>query len=182
MASFSVLYEDNDLLVVNKPAKREVEGPQKNSLVSDVNHYLRRAHSPHRAYLCHRLDKDTSGALLFAKGKENQKILMQQFKDGKVKKTYYAFVHGRPARPEAIINEAIAEKTHRGALVYKPAITKYKVLEYRAHYSVLAIEPLTGRTNQIRIHCKRIGRRQKILCERKTKTAPGAQRTSRRNA
>ena len=96
---------------------------------------------------CHRLDRDTSGLIIYAKGKSIEKKMADAFRDRLVHKKYIAFVHGKLAQPQGQISYAIEGKS---------ALTKYRVIKERSNYSVVEVAPTTGRTNQIRIHFKDI--------------------------
>ena len=100
------------------------------------------------AHPCHRIDMDTSGLILYAKGKGTQQAMMEEFKQRRVKKSYIAFVNGLIANKSAVIDRPIEGKR---------AVTRYNVTEQRRDFAVVDVEPLTGRTNQIRIHFKAIG-------------------------
>ena len=111
-------------------------------------------------YPAHRLDRDTTGVILFAKGKENQQKLMQFFKDKQVNKTYIAFVHGRVAEPRGKIRIPIKDFHQRKFASHLPAqsaLTHYEVEDYYKDFTVVKVMPITGRTNQIRIHFAKIG-------------------------
>lgn len=137
----NIIFEDQYLLAVNKPSGMLVIP----TLCNLVN-----------AYPCHRLDRDTTGIVLFAKDKETEQKMFLQFKQRRVKKKYTAFVSGYPK-----YNSGVIAKRIEGI----EAITKYHVLEKKEGYSILEVEPITGRTNQIRIHLKSIG--HPVLGERK---------------
>ncbi len=155
-----VLYEDNACIVFDKPAGLLTIPTDKNeaiNLVSLVNEQYSKDCSLHPA---HRLDRDTSGVILFAKGKANQQLLMQLFKDKKVKKNYIAFVHGRLQPPEGKIRIPIKDFYQRKFQRNMPAqsaLTYYKVKDYCKDFTVVDVMPVTGRTNQIRIHFSKIG-------------------------
>ena len=106
------------------------------------------------AYPAHRLDRETSGLVLFAKTKRFQRSLMQEFRRRKIKKSYIAFAQGSVTPREASIAKKVQDNTFEPA---KYAITRYKLLENRKGFSVVQVMPVTGRTNQIRIHFKQIG-------------------------
>ena len=155
-----VLYEDADCLVFNKPSGLLVIPTDKNedrTLVNLVNQQYQGTGGLHPA---HRLDRDTTGVILFAKGKENQQKLMQFFKDKQVNKTYIAFVHGRVSEPRGKIRIPIKDfhqRKFQGHLPAQSALTHYEVEDYHKDFTVVRVMPITGRTNQIRIHFSKIG-------------------------
>jgi len=135
-----IIYEDNYLLIVDKPSGLLTVPTPKNegrTLTSILG-----------AYPCHRLDRDTSGLIIYAKTKSVQQKMMEEFKSRKVKKTYTAFVQGLPKEAQGVIRNRIEGKY---------AQTRYKVIEKRRDFAIVEAAPLTGRTNQIRIHFKSIG-------------------------
>ncbi len=146
-----VVYEDDWLIVLNKPAGLlTIPTPKKESrtLVSILNDGIKAQGAPYRLHLCHRLDRETSGLIIFAKGKSPQKKMMELFRQRRVKKTYIAFVQGMPKPKASRIISRIEGLS---------AITEYRVIERKSSFSVAEARPLTGRTNQIRIHFKSIG-------------------------
>ncbi|MFH1776144.1 MAG: RNA pseudouridine synthase [Candidatus Omnitrophota bacterium] len=117
---------------------------------------------------CHRLDRDTSGVIVYALDKKSQQNIMQQFKLRKVLKKYIAYVQGRMERMSGEIRSFIDTKypyfsanKNRGKL----AITKFKVIDICNFFSIVEARPLTGRTNQLRIHFRQI--KHPIIGERK---------------
>lgn len=151
MGSFRIVYEDESIIIVDKPAGMLVIPTPKNethTLTHLINRQLDAQGIQVNAYPCHRLDRETSGLIVYAKGKKVQKIMMDKFKGHKVKKLYLAFVHGRLTKKTATIDRPIE---------HKRAVTKYAVLEQKYNFTVVEIEPFTGRTNQVRIHFKAIG-------------------------
>jgi RluA family pseudouridine synthase len=146
-----VVYEDNWLLVVNKPSGLitiSAPGKQRRTLLKILNEDFKNKASSYHLYPCHRLDQQTSGLIIFAKGKKIQKIMMQEFKERRVDKTYLAFVYGRPSRSQGYIKNPVYGR---------PAVTRYEVIGGCKDFSVVKVQPLTGRKNQIRIHFKQIG-------------------------
>ncbi len=146
-----VIYEDDWLLVLNKPSGLLTIPTPKNelrTLNSILNDDLKERGLSYRLYPCHRLDRETSGLIIYAKGKSMQKKIMEEFWQKEVKKTYIAFIHGRLPKGEGTIRYPIEGRS---------AVTKYKIIEERDGFSVVEITPLTGRTNQIRIHFKQFG-------------------------
>lgn len=145
-----VIYEDNWLLVVDKPSGLLVIPTPKNerrTLTNILNEDLVKVGKTYRLHPCHRLDRETSGLIIYAKGKSIQKQMMDEFKLRRVKKTYLAFVQGTLLENQGEIKNRIKGLS---------AITKYKVVQRRKHFTVVEVMPLTGRTNQIRIHFKQI--------------------------
>ncbi|MFH0754748.1 MAG: RluA family pseudouridine synthase [Candidatus Omnitrophota bacterium] len=163
-----VLYEDDQFMAFYKPAgilsvPAASRLDKDKSLEDVVNEFYREEVNGvlgPKLHPCHRLDRETSGVIFFAKGKGNQQALMDLFHQRLVHKKYIVFVHGRVMRPSGTIRipvkDAFADKFSPESDA-KEASTKYKVLELRRHYSIIEAEPVTGRTNQLRIHFKEIG-------------------------
>ncbi|HSX24236.1 MAG TPA: RluA family pseudouridine synthase [Candidatus Saccharimonadales bacterium] len=159
-----VLYDDDDLLVINKPAGiiSHSRGKYWNepSVASFVRQITRQAGE--RAGIVHRLDRATSGVMICAKNQAAMMFLQKQFADRNVKKVYRAIVSGHLNPQEAIIDMPIernpkAPATFRVGSNGKPAKTMYKVLSSNDSMDELALEPATGRTHQLRVHLKHIG-------------------------
>jgi 23S rRNA pseudouridine1911/1915/1917 synthase len=146
-----VVYEDDWLLVVNKPTGLLSIPTPKNeryTLTAVLNGELKDKKISYRLHPCHRLDRETSGLIIYAKGKAMQKKIMELFKEKKIKKTYIAFIQGSLPNAKSAINYPLEKK---------PALTKYKIIDNRKEFSIVEVVPLTGRTNQIRLHFKYIG-------------------------
>lgn len=157
----SILYEDRDIIVVDKInglLTVSTEKVRENTAYYRLNEYVRKGNhkSRNRVFIVHRLDRDTSGVLVFAKN-ENAKRYLQEEWQG-FTKTYYAVVHGTLARKEDVITSYLAENSiHKMYSVADPekgklARTGYKVLQESKKYSLLEIDLITGRKNQIRVH------------------------------
>jgi len=156
-----ILYEDRDILVVDKPAGLLTVGTPTNKLRTVhyiLSDYVRKGSlkSRLRVFVVHRLDQWTSGVLVFAKSEEIKLRLQDQWKD--VEKKYLAVVHGRPARKQDTITSYLAQ--NKAYVVYsttdatkgKLARTAYQVLKQTSQFSLLEAHLLTGRKNQIRVH------------------------------
>jgi 23S rRNA pseudouridine1911/1915/1917 synthase len=151
MHNIPIIYEDEWLVVVDKPSGLlTIPTPknEKRTLTSILNDDLTQKAIVYRLHPCHRLDRETSGLVIYAKGKSIQQKMMDVFKARAVKKTYIAFVRGCPSKSEGEIKHPIEGQA---------ALTKYKVIRKKKDFSVVEVSPVTGRTNQIRIHFKQLG-------------------------
>jgi 23S rRNA pseudouridine1911/1915/1917 synthase len=163
-----ILFEDEDLLVVDKPAgmtTHPAPGHQEHTLVNALLAHLPKLpenDNPARPGIVHRLDKDTSGLILIAKNRQSLNNLSSQFKSRQVKKTYLALVSGRVKPESGVIDAPIGrDSTHRQRMAVeasgREARTAYSVLKYAGNYTLLEARPETGRTHQIRVHFAAVG-------------------------
>jgi tRNA pseudouridine32 synthase/23S rRNA pseudouridine746 synthase/23S rRNA pseudouridine1911/1915/1917 synthase len=156
-----ILYEDKDIIVVDKPAGLLTVGTannKTNTAYYKLTDYVRKGNSKSRSriFIVHRLDQSTSGVLVFAKNEEAKFRLQSHWKD--TEKKYVAVVYGQLAKKEDVITSYLAES--KVFIVYstpdttkgKLAHTAYKVLKESRQFSLLEINLLTGRKNQIRVH------------------------------
>jgi len=160
--SLDIVYEDNNILIINKPFNLEVTGI--NSLTTIIHEKYK--DSSFLPMPCHRLDRNTSGFVLFAKNEEALNILLEKFKHHEIEKHYLALVYGHP-KENFKRCEAYLFKDNKKSMVYindtfkkgyKKIITTYNVLERRKdNTSLLDVEIETGRTHQIRAHLAYLG-------------------------
>lgn len=166
-----IVYEDEELLIVNKPAGMVVHPAHGNwtgTLVNALSYHLNNLPSSNgeiRPGLVHRIDKDTSGLLVIGKTEYAMSFLGKQFFDHSIERTYYAIAWGVPSPPEGTVNAPIArsQRDRKIMAVYedeeqaKRAVTHYKVLKDLQYVSLIQCNLETGRTHQIRVHMKHIG-------------------------
>jgi 23S rRNA pseudouridine1911/1915/1917 synthase len=183
----SILYEDKDIVAINKPAGVVVhpDGKSKGPFITDwvLENYpkTKNVGEPvetkdygliERPGIVHRLDRDTTGVLLIAKTKAGHECLKKQFQERTLTKKYVTFVYGEIKDQFGIINRPIgrspndfrrwsATRGARGEL--RDAETWFTLLSYRTGYSLLEVEPKTGRTHQIRVHFKALN--HPVVCD-----------------
>lgn len=161
-----IIYEDRDIIVIEKPAgllSMGCDGGRERTAYYVLTDYVRKGNpkSRNRVFIVHRLDRDTSGLLVFAKSEEVQRKLQDNWPQ--TGKEYLAVVHGRLEQESGTVSSYLAE--NRAQVVYstddrregKLSHTEYRLLKAKGDYSLLLIDLLTGRKNQIRVHMADIG-------------------------
>lgn len=153
-----ILYEDKSIIVVSKPSHLltiSTDNEKEKTMFHKVIEYERKKNKNNKVFIVHRLDKDTSGILVFAKNERIKRQLQDNWQN--TKRYYQAVVEGKVEKQEDTIKSYLKE--NKALITYstnksdgKLAITKYKVIKTNKKYSLLDIEILTGRKNQIRVH------------------------------
>jgi 23S rRNA pseudouridine1911/1915/1917 synthase len=166
LRKLNLLYEDGHLLVIDKSAgllsvatAKEVE----ETAFSILKSYIKKNHHRAELYIIHRLDRDTSGIMMFAKTKEIQQKLQENWDNAVTKRIYYAVVEGHVKNVAGEIVSCLKE--NKSLMVYssktpgdgQKAVTRYRVLKSNPRYSLLEVSLQTGRKNQIRVHLQDIG-------------------------
>jgi len=171
--ALDILYEDDEVIVINKPAGMVVHPAQGNrhgTLMQGLLYYvagLKSAYGEHtladRPGIVHRLDKETSGVIITAKNPAAHEFLAKQFRLRRTVKVYLAVVKGGPRSSVGSVEATLArdpDNRKRFAVTSgkgKPSLTRYRVLARNKDYALLHLSPQTGRTHQLRVHMKHIG-------------------------
>lgn len=161
-----IIFENDELVAINKPSGMLTIPDRHDDALPSLQKTLREAYGT--IFTVHRLDRDTSGIILFAKNETMHKYLSQLFEQHQVQKFYSGIVTGQPAAASGTIDAPIAEHpVHKGSMVVhrkgKAAITDYTVMEKLGPFSLVQFQIHTGRTHQIRVHAKHMG--HPIACD-----------------
>lgn len=158
-----IIYEDKNIIVVNKPYGLLTVSTEKvkvKTLYHMVSEYVKRVNKNNKIFIVHRLDKDTSGLVMFAKSEKVKDLYQKSWNNIVNKRCYYAIVNGKMKNAEGLIESYLKENNNHIVYVTKNknegklAITEYKVLKEKNNKTLLDINIKTGRKNQIRVHMK----------------------------
>lgn len=162
-----IIFEDKDLLVINKEEgllSMATENGNDETAYSLLSSYVKSQHHSNRIFIVHRLDRDTSGVMLFAKSQHVQELLQKEWYSNVTERTYLAIVEGVPAKEKDTISSYLREskafKVHSSkeqVADSQHAITHYAKVMSTGNYSLLKVNLETGRKNQIRVHMEEIG-------------------------
>lgn len=160
-----LVYEDDDILIVNKPAGVEVDGPADDTLLKRVCATLAERGGASQAVLCHRLDAGTSGLVLLARNAAAEQFLTEAIRQRQIQKRYLCVTFGRPQPPAALLHDYLYKDAERGVvrILSAPApgakeiLTGYETLAVSGRLALLQVDLITGRTHQIRAHLAHIG-------------------------
>ena len=156
----TIIHADGDLLMVNKPANWLSIPDRYDPTKPNLYHWLQRKYDD--VYIVHRLDRETSGVICFARNETAHKHLNQQFAQRLTDKIYQVLIEGTPAEDSGVIDKPIAKSmTHPGRMVIadrgKPSETHWEVVERFKNFTLLHANIKTGRTHQIRVHFQSVG-------------------------
>lgn len=164
--SFEIIYQDNNVIAINKPAGILTHSKGSFNDEFTVADFFKQYSNYHldtnRPGIIHRLDRDTSGIIIGALNDETASTLQRQFSERKTKKTYYAIVQGRPKLDKAVIDLPISRNPKKPSQFKvspngKSAVTQYEVIDTTGSLSLIKLQPTTGRTHQLRVHMEYIG-------------------------
>ena len=166
---YSIIHSDNTLIAVNKTAGISVGGDRWDESKERLDRLIEHDLDISKIFTVHRIDKETSGLVIFAKDKETHRSLSIAFEKRDVSKTYIAVVHGRPSWKETVCNLPLVPNGNKKHMTIidkfrgKESVTSFRLVLSAGNYSVLEVKPQTGRIHQIRVHAAALG--HPVVCD-----------------
>ena len=168
-APFVIIYEDESIVAVNKASGIAVGADRWDVSAERLDKILAAHLNREKLFIVHRIDRDTSGLVIFAKNEESHKKLSMAFESREIKKRYIAVVHGRPLWKETVCDLPLVPDGNKKHLTIidkyqgKKSLTRFRLLGSAGNYSIVEAIPETGRTHQIRVHLASLG--HSIVCD-----------------
>ena len=166
---YSLIFQDEHIIVVNKSSGISVGGDRWDESKERLDRLIEHDLKINKIFTIHRIDKDTSGLVVFAKNRETHRSLSVAFEQRQVLKQYTLIVHGRPSWKETVCDLVLVPNGNKKHMTIidkfrgKESVTRFTCLLSAAHYSVLEARPQTGRIHQIRVHCCALG--HPVVCD-----------------
>ena len=166
---YTVIFQDEQIVAVNKASGISIGGDRWDESKERLDKLLERDLKLSKIFTVHRIDKETSGLVVFAKNKETHRNLSIAFEQRNVSKLYTAIVHGRPSWKETSCELALVPNGNKKHMTIidkfrgKESLTQFKCVLSAGNYSVLEVKPLTGRIHQIRVHAAALG--HPVVCD-----------------
>lgn len=157
---FEIVFEDDEMMVINKAADVYSINPRHQTRLPVLSDILSEKYG--EIYIVHRIDRDTSGLMIFAKNENSHRLLSEQFRNGEIQKSYYVFVDGHMDFEGALMIDApiLADPSKFNVIIDtagKAAQTKIRIVQAYPNYTMIEAKLITGRTHQIRVHMQYIG-------------------------
>ena len=166
---YSIIYQDENLIVVNKSSGISIGGDRWDETLERLDRLIERDLKIPKLYTVHRIDKDTSGVILFAKNSETHRNLNMAFEHSRIAKHYVLIVHGRPSWKETTCDLALVPNGNKKHMTIidkfrgKESVTRFNCRFSAGNFSVLDAYPATGRIHQIRVHAAALG--HPVVCD-----------------